>query len=332
MAASPVPLRAGSLDGVPAVVVSAGRVRGHMAAWHPIPGRVRLPDSLCTMPVLWIVPVTKHLTPVMLPLAVFGGIARRLPRLASRCVVTAWNPRCLGPRIRLVERARWHWPRSAGLHAVHHARLTGCRWRRRDYLDDIRELVRRTGSDVVDRVHGGTSFSLRLAPGEQQGWQGYLLQLSAGTNPGELTCRHIRYPRDWLWAAMFSTRAPSLAPKSPAVFLCLGVPGRSIRRPSSVSVAHQSGWRRSNLNRVPKSIWPIGKSCRSAQSSWPMTGSRATRTPRTTMPPSRKSCRTPCPRPSPILPSRAACCGPCLLGTSRLECPATSTSLDFLLG
>ncbi len=168
-------------------------------------------------PVLWLVlPEAKHLTPMLLPLCVLGGVG-----LVAAC--RALQPatwRQLEPRV-VGQRLAWC---GGGLAlatvcwslALLVARPISCN-ERRTQTAAILALADQNGHDASNLVHGDSSFSVRFEPGEQRGWQGYLLKLATGDEPDALVCRHIRSPRDWLWASLLTTRH-RLAPHAEQYF------------------------------------------------------------------------------------------------------------------
>gem|GEM_PF-3434122 len=206
-------------------------------------------------PVLWLVlPESKHLMPLVLPLTVFGGIG-------------------LATVVRIVRPANWRsvsrrqWKTAAGawggvvgvaaliwIVALVVARPLAER-ERRGYIDSILDLARH-GSDAGELLRGDSVFTLSIAPGEQTGWQGYLLAIKAGDEPGELICCHSRCPRDWLWATYFGTRH-QLQPGKRQFFFVSALQGGQYGdpRPYSLTVEVEPGTQVEACTRIDLQDW-----------------------------------------------------------------------------
>ncbi|HEX3997602.1 MAG TPA: FG-GAP-like repeat-containing protein [Pirellulales bacterium] len=75
---------------------------------------------------------------------------------------------------------------------------------RRTLIAAIQEVAR-TSVPAPETLRGDKVFSIERLPGESPDPTGYLLKISAGSNPGEIVCRHIHFPQDWCWPRALET-------------------------------------------------------------------------------------------------------------------------------
>jgi len=158
---------------------------------------------------LAVLPENKHFGPLLLPLAVLGGVGITAVASIVRAVVGARSgvSRAVGPwRPPVTARTARHLTgvALALILVLLAAREQSVAVRRR-YLDDIRARLGK-GVDVSDLIRAPRVFSVSIAPGQPPDPAGYLLTIQAAPEGGMLVCRHFRGVGDEPAHRLYSTR------------------------------------------------------------------------------------------------------------------------------
>ena len=186
------------------------------------PGFVLIGFSVFYAVILFLIlPEQKHTAPLLLPLHMFGGIG--VWTIASRCFAAAQgHGLLLGILPQRLKQAAW----TAGALLLSWASATGVAYSvslqsRAELLHDIQQAAS-GGESAPELLRGQKVFDVHFLPDDTHDRTGYLLKINAGEQPGELLCRHERFPLDWGWRRYLTTRHPLHAGKTQYFFVsCL---------------------------------------------------------------------------------------------------------------
>ncbi len=153
----------------------------------------------------FVLPELKHAGPLVLPLAVFGGIGLASPRFLIRGVRLIAKVRELfRPALRLAGAAVLL---TTAWALVCVAAYAYSRESRRELLAAVMRLAR-TGQSEPDALRGPRLFSVTLHPERGDRPTGYLLRIAAGAEASHprLECRRLRHEQPLAPARLFFTR------------------------------------------------------------------------------------------------------------------------------
>ena len=123
-------------------------------------------------------------------------------------------------------------------------------------LIDAIQAAAQSSVPAPDALRGDKVFSIHQLPDSAQNAAGYLLQISAGANPGELLCRHVHFPQDWCWPRGLETTHRLWPNRRQYFFVTCDQGGRyGDPRPYSCSVFLDGDARIESCRRVDLSHW-----------------------------------------------------------------------------